>query len=259
MKLIKIPFSKGSLGKSEGCSKGPDKIAELTKEFWFSEDKALPMFDIEEINIDQNNLTLTHDNIFKKISEIKTNFIALGGDHSITYSCFKAFAQNFKNPGIIVFDAHPDLMPPNNLDHETYLRKLIEDNIVKKENVILVALRNWDDEEYKYIKDNNIKVYPMKNISMEGINNICDALMSVAKDWDGLYLSIDIDAVDPSCAPGTGHIEPAGLTSRELIYLIHRIKLLKNLKAIDIVEVNPDKDINNMTSRLAAKLCVELY
>ena len=164
-----------------------------------------------------------------------------------------------KPGGAALFDAHPDLIPPKNLDHETYLRKLIEDNIVKKENVILVALRNWDDEEYKYIQDNRIKIYPMKNISMEGINNICDGLMSVAKDWDGLYLSIDIDSVDPACAPGTGYTEPAGLTSKELLYLIHRIKLLKNLKAIDIVEVNPDKDINDMTSRLGAKLCVELY
>lgn len=259
MKLLKIPFSKGSLGKSEGCKLAPDKIANLVEEFWFSEDKALPMFDIENVDIDQNNLTLTHNNIFKKISEIKTNFIALGGDHSITYSTFKAFAQNFNNPGIIIFDAHPDLMPPKNLDHETYLRKLIEDNIVKKENIILIALRNWDDEEYKYIQDNRIKIYPMKNISMEGIQNICDGLMSVAKDWDALYLSIDIDAVDPAFAPGTGYTEPAGLTSRELLYLIHRIKLLKNLKAIDIVEVNPEKDINDMTCRLGAKLCVELY
>ncbi|MBD3361527.1 hypothetical protein GF358_01915 [Candidatus Woesearchaeota archaeon] len=259
MKLIKIPFSKGSLGKSEGCFKGPDKVTELIKEFSFSEDKALPIFDIEQVNVDQNNLSLTHNNIFKKISEIKNNFIALGGDHSITYSAFKAFAQQFQNPGIIVFDAHPDLMPPENLDHETYLRKLIEDNVIKKENVILIAARNWDKEEYKYIQDNKIKLYSMKNITMEGLTNICDAVMSVAKDWDGLYLSLDIDSVDPAFAPGTGYTEPAGLTSREMFYLIHRIKLLKNLKGIDIVEVNPDKDINNMTSRLAAKLCVELY
>jgi len=259
MKLVKIPFSRGSLGKSEGCSKAPDRIAGLVKKFWFSEDKALPIFDIEEVNIDQNNLSLSHDTIFKKISEIKSNFIALGGDHSITYSCFRAFAQNFKNPGIIVFDAHPDLMPSENLDHETYLRKLVGDSIVKKENIILIALRNWDSEEFKFIKDNSIKVYPMKNISMEGIAGICDAVMSVAKEWDGLYLSLDIDSVDPAFAPGTGYIEPAGLSSRELFYLIHRIKLLKNLKGIDIVEVNPDKDINEMTSRLAAKLCVELY
>lgn len=259
MKLIKIPFSKGGLGRSEGCSDGPDRIAGLTGEFWFSEGKALPIFDIVNIIVNQNNLTQTHDNIFSKISEIKTNFIALGGDHSITYSVFKAFAQPYKNPGIIVFDAHPDLMPPDNLDHETYLRKLIEDKAVKKENVVLIGLRNWDKEEYKYIIDNRIKIYPMKNIAAEGITSICDAAMSVAKDWDALYLSIDIDAVDPAFAPGTGCIEPAGLTSRQLFYFIHRIKLLKNLNAIDIVEVNPGRDVDDMTSRLAAKLCVELY
>jgi len=259
MKILKIPFSRGSLGKSEGCFKGPDKIVSMLDQFWLSEEKTLPVFDIEEISVDQNNLSLTKDNIFKKISEIKTNFIALGGDHSITYSLFRAFSQNFKNPGIIIFDAHVDLMPPENLDHETYLRKLIEDGFVKKENVLIIGVRSWDPEEYKYSKQNNIKLYPMKNISMEGISNICDAVMSVAKEWDALYLSIDIDAVDPAFAPGTGYPEPAGLTSRELLYMIHRIKLLKNLKAIDIVEVNPEKDINNMTSKLAAKLCVELY
>jgi agmatinase len=259
MKLIKIPFSKGSLGKSEGCKDGPDKIVGLLDQFWLSEEKTLPIFNIEQVDIDNNNLSLTHDNIFKKISEIKTNFIALGGDHSITYSVFKAFAQNFNNPGMIIFDAHVDLMPPETLDHETYLRKLIEDNIVKKENVLIIGVRSWDPEEYKYAKENNIKLYPMKNIAMEGINNICDAVMSVAKEWDALYLSIDIDSVDPAFAPGTGYPEPAGLTSRELVYMIHRIKLLKNLKAIDIVEVNPEKDVNDMTSKLAAKLCVELY
>jgi formiminoglutamase len=259
MKLIKIPFSKGSLGKSEGCKHGPDKIVELLDLFWLSEDKTLPVFDIKQVSIDQNNISLTQDNIFKKISEIKTNFIALGGDHSITYSCFKAFAQNFQNPGMIIFDAHVDLMPPESLDHETYLRKLIDDDIVKKENVLVIGVRSWDPEEQKYAKENGIKLYPMKNIYAEGIQNICDAVMSVAKEWDGLYLSIDIDAVDPAFAPGTGYPEPAGLTSRELLYFIHRIKLLKNLKAMDIVEVNPEKDFNDLTSKLAAKLCVELY
>ena len=98
----------------------------------------------------------------------------------------------------------------------------------------------------------------MKNISMEGIRNICDAVMESAKDFDGLYISIDIDSVDPAFAPGTGYPEPAGLSSRELLYFIHRLKKLKNLKAVDIVEVNPEKDLNDITSRLAAKLCVEL-
>jgi len=258
MHLIKIPFSKGSLGKSEGSKFAPDKIVELTKDFFFSESRVLPLFDIIEVTVDQNNLSTTHESILRKISEIKANFIALGGDHSITYSIFKAFAKDFKNPGIIIFDAHPDLMPPETLDHETFLRKLIEEKVVKAENIILVGLRNWDAEEWKFIKDNKIKIYPMKEMQLEGIQNVCDAVMAAAKDFDALYLSIDIDAVDPAFAPGTGYVEPAGLTSRELLYFIHRIKLLKNLKACDIVEVNPEKDVTDMTSKLAAKLCVEL-
>lgn len=257
MHLIKIPFSKGSLGKSEGSRFAPDKIAEFTKDFFFSESRILPLFDTISIDINQINLSETHESIFKKISEVKTNFIALGGDHSITYSIFKAFAKDFRNPGIIVFDAHPDLMPPETLDHETYLRKLIEEKIVKPENVILVGLRNWDAEEWKFLKDNRIRIYPMKEMQIEGIANVCDAVMASAKDFDALYMSIDIDTVDPAFAPGTGYTEPAGLTSRELLYFIHRIKLLKNLKAFDIVEVNPEKDVNDMTSKLAAKLCVE--
>lgn len=258
MHLIKIPFSKGGLGKSEGSKLAPDKIVELTKDFFFSESRILPLFDTISIDVNQNNLSETHESIFKKISDVKTNFIALGGDHSITYSTFRAFAASFKNPGIIIFDAHPDLMPPDTLDHETYLRKLIEEKAVKPENVILVGLRNWDAEEWKFLKDNRIRIYPMKEMQLEGIQNVCDAVMASAKDFDALYLSIDIDAVDPAFAPGTGYIESAGLTSRELLYFIHRIKLLKNLKAFDIVEVNPEKDVNDMTSKLAAKLCVEL-
>ena len=82
--------------------------------------------------------------------------------------------------------------------------------------------------------------------------------MEQARNFSDLYISIDIDILDPAFAPGTGYIEPAGLSTRELIYLIQRIKLLKNIKKYDLVEVNPDKDINNMTSKVAAKIIKEL-
>ena len=98
----------------------------------------------------------------------------------------------------------------------------------------------------------------MKKISEESLHDITDAIMSAAKNFSHLYISIDIDAVDPAFAPGTGYPEPAGLTSRQLFYMLHRLKNLKNINIIDIVEVNPKKDINNMTSKLAAKILVEL-
>ena len=93
---------------------------------------------------------------------------------------------------------------------------------------------------------------------MESIQDVSDAVMVVAKNFKSLYLSIDIDVLDPAFAPGTGYIEPGGFTSRELIYFIHILKRINNLKAADIVEVNPDKDINDITTKMAAKLAVEL-
>ena len=259
MKLIKIPSSLGGLGKANSSEQAPDRIVEKTKELWLSENGVLPLFDVDEVKIVKSNIAETNKAIFDKIGAAKSNFIALGGDHSITHSCFKAFAQNNPNAGIVVFDAHPDLMQSFDVpSHENFLRMLIEEGFVKKENVILVGTRNSDKEELNFIKQNKIKVFSMKEISAEGKESACDAIMSVAKDFGSLYLSIDIDAVDPAFAPGTGYPEAGGLTSRELLYFIQRIRLLKNFRAADIVEVNPAKDVNDMTSLLAAKIAVEL-
>jgi len=82
--------------------------------------------------------------------------------------------------------------------------------------------------------------------------------METARGWGAFYLSIDIDVIDPAFAPGTGFREPGGLTSREMIYFIQRLKRLKNLKMTDITEVNPSKDSADLTVKLAAKLVKEL-
>lgn len=259
MKLIKIPYDKGSLGVNSGCAKAPEEILKQLNELFLNEAGELPVFAVDEVSVNSSNFDETHKNILAKITEAKENFIVLGGDHSITYSCFKAFSQNFKDAGIIVFDAHPDMMqsfqPPT---HENFLSMLIEEGIVRKENVILVGTRTCDKEEAAFLKANKIQNYSMKSITLEGKEDVCDAIMSIAKNFGALYVSVDIDALDPAFAPGTGYIEPAGLTSRELFYFLQRIKLLKNLKGADIVEINPSKDVNKLTVKTAAKIVFEL-
>jgi len=263
MKLIKIPFSAGGLGKAKGAEKAPNKILEQIKELYLSEDGVLPIIDVEEVRINQTNIEETNENIFNHAKKAITEFqkpIFLGGEHSITYSLVKAFAEVHKEkPGIIIFDAHPDCCSDFNLPtHEDLLLALVKENIIPKENIILVGIRNWHKDEYTFLKQNRIKYFTMKEISMESIQDVSDAVMVVAKNFKSLYLSIDIDVLDPAFAPGTGYIEPGGFTSRELIYFIHRLKRINNLKAADIVEVNPDKDINDITTKMAAKLAVEL-
>ncbi|MFH1505573.1 MAG: arginase family protein [archaeon] len=259
MKVIKIPLNAGAMTKKKGIELAPEKILTLKDDFFMAENNHLPVFDVDEVKIDNSNLEDSHKAIYDKVKGLDSFTVLLGGDHSLTYPAFKAFAETHENAGIIAFDAHPDL--ENNFEpptHEDYLRVLIEKGIVKKENVILVGTRNMHANESGFIKKNKLKVFSMKEISFEGVRDVCDAVMSVAKEFGALYLSLDIDSLDPAFAPGIGHTEPGGLTTRELLYFVHRIKKLKNLKMADIVEINPKKDLNDMTSKVAAKLLVEL-
>lgn len=252
MKIVKVPTSQGGLGKNIGTEKAPEKIMEALKNIFINEQGRSLVYEVGSVNINPNNIEETNERIFEKEGDI-----FIGGDHSITYSLFKSLVQNNNNAGIVMFDAHPDcennFAPPS---HEDFIQTLIEEGSLKKENVILVGIRNMDRKEQQYIKEKRIKFYTMNNL-VGNMEETCDNIMETARKFDLLYISIDIDVVDPSQAPGTGYIEPAGMSARDLIYFIQRLKLLKNLKRVDMVEVNPQKDVNEMTVKLAAKIIGE--
>jgi len=262
MKVIKVETSQGGLKKADGAELAPEKILEQTKELYMSESNILPVFDIDNVEIVPENLEETNENIYKKAKEIFNEAhkpVFLGGDHSITFPIVKAFSEKNSNAGIIIFDAHLDAV--NNFmpaTQEDLVTGLVNQKIIKSENIILIETRNWHSKEIEFVKRNKIKYFSMKDIANEGKEEISEAVMSIAKRFENLYISIDIDVIDPAFAPGTGYIEPAGLSSREFLYFLHRLKNLKNIKGYDIVEVNPKKDINDMTSKLGAKLLVEL-
>jgi len=263
MKIVKIPSSLGGLGKATGAEKAPDKVIEQTNELFFSEDSCLPTFEIEDVKIISGNIEETNNNIYSKAKDILKDTIKplfLGGDHSITFPLVKAFSEVYPtNPGIVIFDAHPDaendFMPPS---QEDLLCGLVNENIINPQNIILVGTRNWDKNEIEFIQKHNIKYFSMKEISKEGIHEVSESIMAASKGFDSLYLSIDIDCLDPAFAPGTGYMEPGGLSTRELLFFLHILKRIHNLKALVLVEINPDKDVKDMTSKVGAKILVEL-
>ncbi|MBS3146338.1 arginase family protein [Candidatus Woesearchaeota archaeon] len=257
MDVVKIRSSQGSLGKNLGCEKAPDLIIEKFNEMFLNENYFSSEINVYDITIYESNIEKTNESILNEAKRFD-KAIFLGGDHSITYNLFNAFSSKFRNTGLLIFDAHPDCEVYTDIAaHEDFVRKLIDDMLLEKENVILVGLRIFSENEIKFLKDNKIKFFSMKDI-FNDLQNVCDEIMELSRNFDGLYLSIDIDVVDPAYAPGTGYLEVGGLSSRELLYFIQRIKLLKNLKFIDIVEINPKKDINNMTVMLGAKILKEL-
>lgn len=259
MKVIKIPFGGGGLGHGNGARDAPDVIEEQLTEIFSNEQGIAPKFEFEQVDVNDKDLEYSHKNIYNSILNVKEKAVILGGDHSVSNPCFKAFAQNHKGAGIVIFDAHPDLLHFTSAkSQEDWLRALIEENVIDAENVILIGIRNVDPIEKEYINEKKLDVHYMKHIFEHKIENVCDAVMEKIKNWPAIYLSIDIDSVDPAFAPGTGYKEPGGLTSRELLYFIQRLMKLKNIKMIDIVEVDPSQDPSGITSKLAAKILTEL-
>lgn len=260
MHILKVPFSAGSLGKSLGAEEAPLEIEKKVGDIFLNENGEHTELSFSEVQVESANIEETNKNIYDAVlKKGASSLILLGGDHSITYASFRAFAKTHKNAGIVVFDAHPDLennfSPPT---HEDYLRVLIEEEIVKPENVILVGIRSAHKEESDFIKSSKIKTFPMKEIMLEGSHEVCDTLMTLARNFGALYLSIDIDVLDPAFAPAVAYPEPGGLTSRELIYFVQRLKVLPNLKMADIVEAIPKKDSQGLTIAAAAKILKEL-
>ncbi len=270
--LIKAGFSGSGLGHGNGANLAPAKIIEKLKDKFTNESGNEPKFNMIDLSdkLDENNVVDSHSEIEDAVSGIDNKndlTILVGGDHSVTYPSIKGFAKN-KNLGLnenenclfVVFDAHPDLMddfkPPT---QEDYLKVLIEEEIVKPENVIIIGVRNWDKIEVDYLESKKIRYFDMKEIFTKGAKSITEELIEIIQEKGlKIYLSLDIDAVDPVEAIGTGYTEHGGLSSRELIHMVQQIVLTKKLLMADIVEVNPNKDINDMTSDLAAKLIMEL-
>lgn len=262
--IIKAGFSGGGLGHGNGSNLAPQKVIDQLENVFSNENGTKVEYEVQKVeNLDESNISESHLNIQNHIKEFGLNkkAIVLGGDHSITDPIVRGLKENYNEDLLfIVFDAHPDLMdnfkPPS---QEDYLRTLLEDGILKPENVVIVGLRNWDEEEIKYLEEKQLTYYHSKDVFERGIKEITQEILETIKEKNfEIYLSIDIDAIDPAFAPGTGYIEHGGMTSRELIYAVQKIVDTKRVIMSDIVEINPEKDVSDMTSMLGAKLIAEL-
>jgi len=265
MFIVKVPGING-LGKTKGCEKAPNVILEALKDI-HSNESGKPidfrLLDLEEIHLDNYNLELTNNLIYKnsfKMFETQPKTLFIGGDHSISYSITRGFFDSCQNSGkqpcLIVFDAHADCMKPmKEPTHEEWLRKLVEDGFPVK-NILLVGVRNMWQDEIIFLKEKGIRMISM-NQFLDNLQDTCDIIMEFS-DGKNLYVSIDIDVIDPAFAPGTGYQEPGGLSSRDFLYIIQRMNKIKNLRGMDLVEINPEKDKDNQTIKLGAKIIAEL-
>ena len=201
----------------------------------------------------------------EKVSRAGAIPIILGGDHSIASADVAGIAahRGAGKIGMIHFDAHADtgdLQFGALVGHGTPMRRLIESGAVRGDRFLQLGLRGYwpDDATLDWMRDQGMRSYEMTEIHHRGLNTVLDeALKTVMDGCDGVFLSIDIDVVDPGMAPGTGTPEPGGMTSRELLESIRRICLELPVVGLDVVEVAPPFDSADITAILANRVVLE--
>ena len=252
--IFGVPFDSTHSYKP-GCRFGPDAIRDAFNNIEIFQ----PEFgiDLETVNISdlgntKHTVVATEmlqmvENITSELKKQNKQIIILGGEHLITLGSFTCFP---KDTGYVVFDAHYDLRDQYadiKLSHAAYLRRIVEKR--GSENIVHIGARAFVKEELTFLKEHNIATVSDKDIrNGDGIKSLKD----ITSTFDSLYLSIDLDVLDPAFAPGVGNPEAVGISSRELYDLITTLQN-KKIVAADIVELNPTYD-NGSTASMAAKL-----
>lgn len=174
--------------------------------------------------------------------------LVLGGDHAISYPVLRAIYRVNGPVNILHFDAHPDLydnFDDNPFSHASPFARVMENGLCSR--LVQVGIRTLNPHLRQQAERFGVEIHEMKDLDIR----------SVGRDFEGpVYISCDMDALDPAFAPGVSHHEPGGLAVRDILGVVQRLP--NHIAGADIVEYNPDRDINDMTAMVAAKLLKEI-
>lgn len=173
--------------------------------------------------------------------------LSLGGDHAVTFPIVKAYARLFPRLTVVHFDAHPDLydlFDDNPSSHASPFARILEAGLVGR--LIQIGIRTMNDHQRAQARRFGVEVHDMAGMAPDFRLRL-----------EGpVYVSLDLDALDPSCAPGVSHQEPGGLMTRDVLQILAHLEA--PIVGADIVEYNPRFDVGQMTARVAAKFVKEL-
>lgn len=265
--IIGLPLSKTSISLSQ-AAEAPQKIRSHFKGFTTYSGETGKDFSGMKI-IDFGDCLTHPTDVMESIKRLYNSvldmlevnacerYIILGGDHGVSFPSIRAFSEKFGRIGVIQWDAHHDVrsFEDGGRTNGTPFRSLIEGGYLKGEHLIQIGIRDFSNAKvyHEYAKEKGIRVYTMGAIEQEGITSILKKeLIRLEKEVDYIYLSVDMDVVDQAFAPGCPAIGPGGLTSKELLSSIEIASSHPKVKAMDFVEIDPSKDVRDITTRLAA-------
>lgn len=254
--IIGVPFDEKS-SYLRGAAAGPEAVRRISTGKCYNPDTELGVDLAEETTLVDLGDVDTSGDMLKTFASIEERVwqvassgavpIIIGGDHSISYPALKAVAKKYKKLDLLHLDAHQDLYEDlygDRLSHACPMARVLEDGLVK--NMVQVGVRSMTPEQKALARKYRVKTIEAREF---------DSGMKL-EFKNPLYISLDLDVFDPAFAPGVSHHEPGGLTPRQILDLIHNLKA--RIVAFDLVELNPSRDVSEITAALAFKLIKEI-
>ena len=253
--VVGIPFDAHS-SFMQGPALAPDQIRKawnsgsmnLCTESGIDLEEQPNFVDLGDLDIDGAPAVM--EKIAADIGELLSHnvrIIALGGDHAITYPLMKSCSTRFAKLDILHLDAHPDLYDSydgNRYSNACPFARIMEEKLASR--LVQVGIRTLNPHQREQARKFGVEIVDMQNLHRAG-----------AVQWENpIYLSIDLDVLDPAFAPGVSHYEPGGMSTRQLIELIQKLPV--PIAGADIVEFNPKRDPHEITAMVAAKILKEV-
>jgi agmatinase len=273
--IIGAPFDLGTTNRP-GARFGPRGVRVNAYEAGtYHLDLRLEIFEHLEV-VDAGDALCPHgmvekslDNVKSKVAEIVNLGImpvTIGGDHTITWPAATAVAERFGfgKVGMVHFDAHADTadtIDGNLASHGTPMRRLIESGAISPRNFVQIGLRGyWPGEDvWTWMGEQGMRWHMMDEVHSRGLDAVLtDAIAEAMDGVDHLYVSVDIDSLDPAYAPGTGTPEPGGIASVDMLRAMRRLALETPMVAFDVMEVAPAYDHADSTVNVAHRLIMEV-
>jgi formimidoylglutamase len=273
--LIGVPFDGAiPLGRA-GCRFGPKVIREaMSTKISYNADfdvdlgEGFTIVDAGDVDIINTNSAETH----KRIESVMTNLLGysgvpvmLGGDHSISYCGAKAVCNRTKgHVGVIVIDTHYDVRVSHHgeMSSGTPFRRMVEETEgkIRAQNLVEIGIHSFYNSGvyHKYVKEKGFRIFTAMNVHENGIDSILKQAFEYAKDGtDAIYVSVDVDGLDQTIAPGTNVPCIGGLTGPQIEKAAFELGKDSAVKAFDFVEVSPPLDVNNLTAQTAAEVVLD--
>ncbi len=265
--VLGIPFD-GAASFRRGAAFAPQRIRELTPHLVPVTEEGKRLTGLRLRDYGDVIIDLDWERHFAQVKAraqevLRHEFsIFLGGDHSVTIPLVAAFAATVgEDFGVIHLDSHPDLAATfegHRWSHACAARRILELPHMDPRRLALVGVRAFLDEELIFLASHpEIMVHTARELHRRRVEKVAGAVAARLHDVSAVYVTVDIDVLDPAFAPGTGTPEAGGLSTRDLLELLRVLFAELPVRALDLVEVAPPLDCADITSFAAAKVIYE--